>query len=354
MIGLGAAIGITVAGQRLLDGPDAPESRVVDGFLSGKFVRLSAGSWLDDGIRQLKLIERKQIGGDTVVLGSSRVMPIDASAFQGQKFFNHAVSGAMLGDHIALFEQAVSVNKIPASVILGIDPWIFGPTNSGTQWRSLAFYYQVAAWKLSLDRRNVIASGLNYIVLRFLSFDSLLRAAKALIFENETDLERRFVFTDKPFSGADVYRPDGSVKHYYRKSFQSTLDRYRKFRNLPRMANYVGLDPVQSSLLRQFVFWMKRLNVQVLLFLPPYHPIVLNELRKSGEISQLIEIEETVRMIAAQTGAQVVGGYDKDKELCDRSEFNDADHPNLFCLKKYIGLNQANVEGRNKMRLAPR
>ena len=83
-------------------------------------------------------IELLQKPKDVIVLGSSRSMQIGKQLFDGFDFFNNAVSGGSLEDHLAIYAMYRQHDLLPGTVILGLDPWIFNANNGQTRWHSIA------------------------------------------------------------------------------------------------------------------------------------------------------------------------------------------------------------------------
>jgi len=88
----------------------------------------------DERLLQEKIITSKKNNYEIVCLGSSRSLQIDSSLFQDKSFFNHSVSGSSIEDFVAIYEILIENNKLPKSIILGIDPWIFNKNNGQERW----------------------------------------------------------------------------------------------------------------------------------------------------------------------------------------------------------------------------
>ncbi|MDR3564212.1 MAG: hypothetical protein P4N59_22635 [Negativicutes bacterium] len=110
----------------------------------------------DDRRFQRYFIQNNKAGKDIIVFGSSRSLQIDNSIFPGHSFFNHSVFGASLEDHIAIYQLYREQNRLPRTIIIGVDPWILNRTNNQTRWLPLKNEYQDGIRALGLSNYNLI------------------------------------------------------------------------------------------------------------------------------------------------------------------------------------------------------
>ena len=79
-----------------------------------------------------RLINRAFIAGlsqtpGTVILGSSRIQPFSPAAAGWPESLNLAVEGGDLGDHLYIYGLLRDARRIPARMIIVVDPYIFSP-----------------------------------------------------------------------------------------------------------------------------------------------------------------------------------------------------------------------------------
>lgn len=72
---------------------------------------------------------------DVLVLGSSRVLKINTSFFNGKNIINSAVSGAILKDILSIYYNYHKNNIKPKEILIGIDPWVLN--NNDKRWKVL-------------------------------------------------------------------------------------------------------------------------------------------------------------------------------------------------------------------------
>ena len=60
---------------------------------------------------------------EVLMLGSSRMTPMPASAFPGKRFFNAAVQGALLDDLLGIYGLYDAPGRRPNRVVVNVDPW---------------------------------------------------------------------------------------------------------------------------------------------------------------------------------------------------------------------------------------
>jgi hypothetical protein len=75
---------------------------------------------------------------EVLMLGSSRMTPMPASAFPGKRFFNAAVQGAVLDDLIGVYGLYDAAGRRPNRVVLNVDPWTESYDGDIGGWGALA------------------------------------------------------------------------------------------------------------------------------------------------------------------------------------------------------------------------
>ena len=72
---------------------------------------------------------------------------------------------------------------------------------------------------------------------------------------------------------------------------------------------------------------MKQDEVEVCLFLAPYHPMVFDYLSTSGDYRIVLEVEDYFRSIAQEKDIPLIGSYDPKALNLSEVDFYDGMHP---------------------------
>ena len=75
-----------------------------------------------------------------MVLGSSRVYTFDHNMFGTESFYNSGLSEATIYDLLAVAGILTGQGKLPQTVVIGVDPFLFNTSHDNEKWRELEDY----------------------------------------------------------------------------------------------------------------------------------------------------------------------------------------------------------------------
>ncbi len=303
------------------------ERSVVAHLLKGKNV--SNVSNYDERILQKLFINGIDFKPDVVAIGSSRVMLINKEEFPGIKFCNNGVSGATVEDVYAIFHLYEKADKLPKKVILGLDPWFLNQNNGQFRWKSLARTYTEAANLVKGTSSINLDMDFNYSKLT--EFLSLPYFQSSIDFLKERK-NKKIIPTDSAINTEFTRKVDGGIV-YAKKMRDKTPDQvdvkaksYITGDNVYSMSKFDHISMENLEAIEKLIEYMKKKNIEVILFLPPYHPIVYDFVSKNENKYKFIEIENLYRGLAAKNSLKIVGSYDPGKYGLDHSYFYDGMH----------------------------
>jgi hypothetical protein len=268
-----------------------------------------------------RVVQQHYISGlakpkDVIVLGSSRAMQIRAAVFPGRSFFNHSLSGGLLGDYAAVVRQYHARRFMPHHVVLGLDPWLLSahanrPVESG----------------LPLTARLREAASPSY-------FQAALRSFKA--------------YGGRPWPRAPLPdEPGGTTLADGSRVYPKTI-RDRKTEQVraaavrtagasdERLLNFDELDERLVSRLEMLVRDLRAGGATVEFLLAPYHPVTLEKYRTAYEYRMVFPAERRFRQLAVSLNVPIRGDYDAAACGCDDSELLDGGHPRDTCVAKIL------------------
>ncbi|MEJ1934917.1 hypothetical protein WDZ92_32370, partial [Nostoc sp. NIES-2111] len=112
--------------------------------------------------------------GATIVLGSSRVLPIGPSSTGTDDTFNLGVSSASLEDIFSILEILYEQDIHPARVILGLEDWFLNGNADLHNWRKLATEFSAYLLRAGLEDPTdgrLLRFGSDYAILGFVRPD---------------------------------------------------------------------------------------------------------------------------------------------------------------------------------------
>lgn len=310
--------------------------------------------YCDNGIwrrMQIESLTKK----DVLVLGSSRVASLHASAFPGHSFVNMSVLAAQLGDLLSLYRIFDRLDKEPFQVVLGADPLMIAQGPDYLRWKSLRpelidmHLTLRLPLPLHLDEQPSFWLPLEYLELLSPSYfqQSVGRLSRP-------GSDHKCLPTDKEYDTNDITLPDGSLHWTFdnprneidpsvlRRKAESDAAELTKPSNLP--SNMVNQEKVR--IFAAFVKYLQQRKIHVVLFLTPYHPLTFNELNRSGKYPLLQQAQSEYEAMADQYGMQIVGSYNPSDCSLSEEDFWDGLHLHEIALARLL-LSGCRSGGRN-------
>lgn len=299
----------------------------VDNMVKGKGVVNLIN--MDERYFMKKFIIKSNEKPDVIVLGSSRSMGIKKEFFKNSsKFSNYSVSGAGMNDYISLWYIFRShFGQNPNTIILGIDPWVLNINNGDDRWRSLSQEYYQAVLILDLDDKKSINQRNIDILKKFRELFSIkyfkesIRLRKSKIFPKAVDSDSLI--------DEDMIMPDGSRKYGIKTNSidKDVVDEratsYIGNGNIYQLNGYESLD---KNKLNNFINYLQKENIEIIFYLPPYHPKVYNYILNNSKYKNVVHAELFLRDIALKHKIKVYGSYNPKNCGVDLQDFTDGMH----------------------------
>lgn len=300
----------------------------------------------DERLVQKYYIQRLYNKKDIVVLGSSRAMQIKAENFPGQSFFNSSVTGASIEDYMAIYYLYRKSGLLPSKIIIAVDPWILNKNNGQTRFSSLEKEY-IAMMKLLVSKRkNPISKGLiSDRVLQLFSLTYFQASIKEIwdkTLGSESSSKGDYFDTDKEEDVFPIKNKDGSYS-YDSKTRGMTLSEVRKaaknYANEKEVFSlylFKEIDPELREMLEKLIKLMISDKVEVVLFVPPYHPETFTILKKRPDTAIILETQKSFKAIANKYGIKFLGSNNPSEYGLLESDFYDGMHPKNKAISKIL------------------
>ena len=312
----------------------------------------------DDRLLQRYLVEDRWETPSVIALGSSRSYKWRERHFTNQRFFNHSVNGSSVADYIAIVGLYDRENRLPKTIILGAYPWLMNPGLGGGTWESLSDVFADLAGKFSnwvyIKRHRQTFRRKKIITLFSLKYAEA--SVKTLMRQTNGDaggVNFRAVVGDGAIDA--IKRSDGSYRYHSdtwkedAQIFEAAV-RAGKTGKTFGMANFTKRDPILVSLFVNFLTYLREANVEVIIFLPPYHPGFYNSIKPHSDASRISTEEIFLRRIAKEAGIVVIGSYDPSNTPCKAADFLDERHPRESCHDKILGCLEKSCPSLNAIR----
>lgn len=105
--------------------------------------------------------------------------------------------------------------------------------------------------------------------------------------------------------------------------------------NVHRYGTYAAFDPELLAVFKNWIQFLEKDGAEVTLVFEPYHPAIYASIVAEPG-NRLKTIDQSVRAIAAQCGAHILGDYDPAKAGVTAADFLDGDHLRKSGLKRLL------------------
>lgn len=281
-----------------------------------------------------------------LVNGSSRSMMIDKSFTKEDKtFYNASNVGADIYDFFTSYYIFEKEHKTPEIFVMGVDRWLFNDGEENLDKRSdKELYYEFLGEELGYEN-------LEY------EKPNPMEKYKALLDPSYFQGSVRYYFKDKsadvqpePVDPRDIWdsnevikAPDGSV--IYDKEFR-TRGQYAvdydalaaaNAEPIMRLGDYDKLSREYTLQFEKFIEYLQEKGVKIMIYLPPYHPIVYDTaFYYYDRYHCLFEAEEYIRSVGQKYGIEVYGSYNPYVLELTNEDFFDGLHLKQGSIKKIL------------------
>ena len=265
-------------------------------------------------------------------------MNLGPNLFPGMTFYNASVSGASLEDYYAILQIYREHHLLPKLLVLGIDPWVFNRNSEQTRWKSLEHEYRRSLYGNDPKAVSSIpASDQRQSKLQqLMSFDYFLASIKSAY-----RADRNYYVTNARELDVNIRLADGTITYNHEYAHRSPEEvaelAHHQAARVPiySLGQFRELDPEYVKLLEVLIGRLRAEGVEVVIFLPPYHPDMYAAISHPGSPYQLVrDVEMYLRRFAGQHNLQVWGSYDPSRTPCGRGDFYDEMHPKPSCITR--------------------
>lgn len=250
-----------------------------------------------------------------MILGSSRVYTFDHTMFGTDSFYNAGLSEATIYDLLAVTGIAVKEDKLPRTVVIGVDAFLFNTSHDNEKWKELESY----ANYMSLTMNGKLSPELAHPHTdtgrdwkKTLSLD-YFRYNVTLLPE-----KKRFAvaYTDEWVTEGYLKHSDGSVSYQRKLREVNAADVEEMTRQsmeeqvVYRMTDYAKIDEGHFQRLSWLIDYLREAGVEVILYLPPYSPMMYNYIESETAFQITLMVEEKVKNLAREKGIALYGSYD--------------------------------------------
>ena len=317
-------------------------STVVELLLEGNYIAGTEN--MNERHLQKQRIQSEESLPEIIIIGSSRVMQIDSTFIHQHvgegEFVNHGVSGGGLYDYYGILGcYALYKGEWPKTIIIGADPWIFNGDN--TEETRYDYYQNEITYMRALvsERKNAWGEKPKVLIMQAWDFTGQLFSPAYFQYALEwrqgmdakQDISYRIVDGEDATEDA-LRRPDGSFRYPLNSIYRDPSDVEKEVANaiannsIYHLTNYGEMNADMQKEFLLLVDFLQEQGVEVILYLPPFHPSYYEYFETNENYKAVLATEEWLFEYAGIRGIQVYGSYNPAYQDLAPTDFLDGIH----------------------------
>ncbi len=274
----------------------------------------------------LACLKRQKEAKELIVAGSSRVMNFEHGMFGTDSFYNTGLSESTFNDLLAVVGILERNGLMPEKMIIGVDAFLFNASHNNDRWMDLEEYVSYMEGRLeepegegsrtaalgttdaaSIPRASTGRDNSKWLSLDYFRYNVTLlpgRKRFAVDYTQEWETERYL----KHYDGSIAYQRslrEVDVKEVEELTRQSIAEQV-----VYRMTDFGEIDERSMGLFAALIDYLQENGVEVMLYLPPYSPMMYNYIESAEQYQITLQVEERIKRLAADKRIALYGSYD--------------------------------------------
>lgn len=310
----------------------------------------------------LACLNAQEDAKEVVVIGSSRVFTFDHEMFGTDSFYNAGLSEATIYDLWAVTGILAADGHLPKTMVIGVDAFLFNAAHNNDRWKELEGYVRYlenetgqsagtgagegkgADGKQEPEHEPAEKNGGNGTKVsgkdlegwpntgrnhdKWLSLDyfryniTCLPEGKRFAVSYTTDWETE-LYT-KHYDGSVSYQKE--LREVDVEDVITMTGQAMEEQVVYRMTDYREIDGESMEMFVTLLDYLQSQEVEVILYLPPYSPMMYDYIESEAAFQITLEIEKQVKEIASDKKIALYGSYDPQMSGLAMSDLYDVYH----------------------------
>ena len=243
--------------------------------------------------------------------------------FGTDSFYNTGLSESTFKDLLAVVGILERNGLLPEKMVIGVDAFLFNTSHNNDRWMELEQYADYMEKQLDNTARTErtdagpaagfgtqINTGRDYGKLLSLDYFrynvTLLPEHKRFAVAYTQDWETEQYL--KHYDGSIAYQR--SLREVAVKDVEELTRQSMEEQVVYRMTDYHEIDERSMELFAELTAYLQGRGVEVILYLPPYSPMLYDYMQSAAQYQIVFQVEERIRQIASEKQAALYGSYD--------------------------------------------
>ena len=262
---------------------------------------------------------RQQEAKELIVAGSSRVMNFDHRMFETDSFYNTGLSESTIYDLLAVVGILDQNHCLPERMVIGVDAFLFNASHNNERWMELEEYVDYMRKKLEGESDAATQGRLSapeidtgrdngkWLSLEYFRYNvTKLPERKRFMVEYTSDWEtERYL---KHYDGSISY--EKSLREVDAQDVEELSRQSMEEHVVYRLTDFAQIDEESMELLDALIGYLQSQGVEVMLYLPPYSPMMYNYIESEEQFQITLQVEERIRQMASERHTALYGSYD--------------------------------------------
>lgn len=304
----------------------------------------------------LACLKAQKEAKEIVVIGSSRVFTFDHTMFGTDSFYNAGLSEATIYDLWAVTGILASEERLPETMVIGVDAFLFNAAHNNERWKELEAYAlymdEETGRSTERERKNegeaesgetsggsgkaakavgknpgdYPETGRNYGKLLSLDYFryniTCLPEGKRFMVSYTEDWETE-LYT-KHYDGSVSYQKE--LREVAEEAVIEMTGQAVEEQVVYRMTDYREIDAECLEMFVSLLDYLQSRDVEVILYLPPYSPMLYDYIESEEAFRITLEIEEKMKELASEKQIALYGSYDPAGSGLKMSDLYDVYH----------------------------
>lgn len=294
----------------------------------------------------LACLTKQKEDKEVIVAGSSRVMNFDHTMFGTDSFYNTALSESTIYDLLAVAGILEQNGQMPKKMIIGVDAFLFNASHNNDRWTELedyAIYMSkrlenagYAAAGVTIGDSDAVLDGQTQKLEintgrdngKWLSLDyfryNVTLLPKNKRFEVTYTLDWETEQYLKHYDGSIAYQR--SLREVDAEDVEELTRQSIEEHVIYRLTDFKDIDGQSMELFLALIDYLQDQGVEVILYLPPYSPMMYNYIESDEQYRIVYQVEEAIRELAVNKQVALYGSYDPAGSGLEMTDLYDVYH----------------------------
>lgn len=271
-------------------------------------------SGFDDRSLLLACLKRQKEPKEVIVIGSSRVLNFDHTMFGTDSFYNAGLSESTMYDLWAVTGILAQSGQLPETMIIGVDAFLFNTSHNNDRWMALEPYENYmetildGKWNenMPVPEKNTGINREKWLSLDYFRYNVTCLPKRKRFAVSYTPAWETAQYL-KHYDGSIAYQQE--LRDVNAEDVIELTKQAMEEQVVYRMTDYREVDEESVQMLSKLIDYLQNQGVEVILYLPPYSPMMYDYIESEEQFRITLDVEERIQEMASKKQIALYGSY---------------------------------------------